>query len=46
MFEIVFDPSIGAPGEKRITAANNLVALAKELAGQYTTVKFFKFDKL
>lgn len=33
MFEIVFDVAAGASTEKRITAANNLVALAKEKSG-------------
>jgi len=33
MLELVFDPAADAPLEKRVTGANNLVALAKERAG-------------
>jgi len=33
MLELVFDLSVGASAEKRVTGANNLVALAKERAG-------------
>ncbi|KAF2355056.1 UNC-45/Cro1/She4 central domain [Trinorchestia longiramus] len=33
MFEIVFDASAGATAEKRVTAANNLITIAREKSG-------------